>query len=77
MRGTRGQLSYDTANMDERRRRQLLTNRETARRAGERRQERRRSEQEALARCAAENAVLRAQLAAALRRVAEIRGAPL
>ena len=65
-RGSRGQLAYDTEQLDERTRRRLLGNRESARRAGERRRERTRCAEEALARCKAENEALRGHLAAAL-----------
>ena len=70
-RGARGQLAYDAALADDGRRRQLLRNRESARRSRLRRGRERRLAEEALARGATENAGLRAELAAALRWIAE------
>ena len=71
-RGARGQLSYDTQQMDERAAKRLLDNRSSARRARERRLEHVRQAEEALRRCAAENAALRVHLGAALRLIAEM-----
>ena len=66
-RGVRGQLAYDTQQMDARTAKRLLENRASAARSQQRRIERMREAEAALERTAEENSALRAQLAMALR----------
>ena len=66
MRGSRGQLAYDTQHMDERTKRRLLGNRESAARSQRRKTEHAREVEAALERIAADNSALQARLAAAL-----------
>ena len=65
-RGARGHLAYDTQQLDARTARRLLYNRTSAKLSHWRRLERVQNAESALERCAAENALLRVRLAAAL-----------
>ena len=65
-RGARGQLAYDTQQLDARTAQRLLGNRASAKLSQRRRLERVQKVEAALERCAAENAELRVRLAAAL-----------
>ena len=65
-RGKRGQLAYDTQQLDARKARRLLSNRASAARSQRRRAERARDAEAALARSSAENMRLQEQLPAAL-----------
>ena len=65
-RSARGQLAYDTQQLDARTARRLLGNRASAKLSQRRRLERVQKVEAALERCAAENAELRVRLAAAL-----------
>ena len=65
-RGARGQLAYDTQQLDARTAQRLLGNRASAKLSQRRRLERVQKVEAALERCAAENALLRVRLAAAL-----------
>ena len=66
MRGSRGQLAYDTQHVDERTKRRLLGNRQSAARSQRRKTEHAREVEAALERIAADNSALQARLAAAL-----------
>ena len=65
-RGARGQLAYDTQQLDARTAQRMLGNRASAKLSQRRRLERVQKVEAALERCAAENAALRVRLAAAL-----------
>ena len=71
-RGKRGQLAYDTQQLDARKARRLLSNRASAARSQQRRAERAREAEAALARSRAENVKLQEQLAAALRIIEQL-----
>ena len=71
-RGARGQLAYDTQQLDARKARRLLGNRASAARSQRRRAERAREAEAALARSRAENVTLQEQLAAALRIIEQL-----
>ena len=75
-RGTRGQLAYDTQQVDARTARRLLGNRASAARSRERRVERVREAEAALAQSEQEKAGLRAQLAVALGFIEQLGHAP-
>ena len=77
-RGKRGQLSYDTQQLDPRKAARLLSNRASAAQSQQRRAERAREAEAALARSRAENVMLQEQLAAALRIIEQLgHSAPL
>ena len=71
-RGTRGQLAYDTQQVDARTARRLLVNRASAARSQRRRAARVREAEAAVVRSELENAALRAQLAAAVRFIEQL-----
>ena len=71
-RGARGQLAYDTQQLDAPRARRLQSNRASAARSQRRRAERAREAEAALARSRAENVKLQEQLAAALRIIEQL-----
>ena len=75
-RGARGALAYDTQQVDARTARRLLGNRASAARSRERRNELVKKAEEALARSAAENAELRAQLEEAVRFIEQLGYSP-